>query len=65
MATTTLLVSATCPLCGASVLSVNPRGRVEVESVHPVALGRLGNAGYGLCDGCGVLTDLPVNLTLN
>jgi len=65
MATTMPSISATCPLCGVSVLSVNVLGRVESESVHPVALGRLGNAGYGLCDGCGVLADLPVNLTLN
>lgn len=65
MATTMPSVSATCPLCGACVLSVNVLGRVESEYLHPVALGRLGNTGYGLCDGCGVLADLPVNLTLN
>jgi hypothetical protein len=65
MATTTPFVSATCPLCGASILSVNQRGRVESESLHAVAVGRWGNSGYGVCDGCGVLTNLPANLTLN
>jgi hypothetical protein len=64
MATTMLAVSATCPLCGAPVLAVNGLGRVESDDVHPVALGR-GSAGYSLCDGCGVLADLPANLTLN
>jgi hypothetical protein len=65
MATTMPALSATCPLCGAPVLAVNGLGQVESDDVHPVALGRYGNAGYTLCDSCGVLTDLPTNLTLN
>ena len=65
MATTMLAVSASCPLCGAPVLAVNGLGRVESDDVHPVSLGLRSSAGYTLCDGCGVLTDLPTNLTLN
>jgi hypothetical protein len=65
MATMPAGVSATCPLCGAHVLSVNGLGQVESDDVHPIALGRYSNAGYMLCDGCGVLADLPINLTLN
>lgn len=65
MATTMPAVSVTCPLCGAPVLAVDGFGRVESDDVHPVALSRHGNAGYSLCDGCGVLADLPTNLTLN
>ena len=65
MATTMAAVSASCPLCGAPVLAVNSVGRVESDDVHPVALGRRSSAGYTLCDGCGVLADLPTNLTLN
>ena len=65
MATTMPALSATCPLCGVPVLSVNGIGQVESDEVHPVSLGRHCNAGYTLCDGCGVLTDLPTNLTLN
>lgn len=65
MATSMLAVSATCPLCGAPVLAVDGLGRVQSDDVHPVALGGHGNAGYTLCDSCGVLADLPTNLTLN
>jgi len=61
-------VDSRCPLCGDSVLSVSRSGRVLSDDLHPVALlpKRGGGVqGYTLCDDCGVLTDLPAELTLN
>jgi hypothetical protein len=67
--TTDLLaaVDARCPLCGESILSVDGGGRVTSEDLHPVALYRRGGSGEGymLCDDCGMLADLPTNLTIN
>lgn len=65
MATSMSPISASCPLCGTPVLAVDGLGHVESDETHPVALGRRSTAGYTLCDGCGVLADLPANLTLN
>jgi hypothetical protein len=65
MGTTSLAVSAYCPLCGSSVTSVSAGGRVLAEDLHPIALGGGDARGYTLCDGCGVLADLPTTLTLN
>ena len=67
--TTDLLaaVDARCPLCGESILSVDRGGRVTSEDLHPVALSRRGGSGEGymLCDDCGMLADLPTDLTIN
>lgn len=60
-------IEALCPLCGVSILSVGSGGRVVAEDVHPVALHRRGRFGEGfmLCDECGMLADLPSDVTLN
>jgi len=67
--TTDLLaaVDARCPLCGESILSVDRGGRVTSEDLHPVALYRSGGSGEGymLCDDCGLLAELPTDLTIN
>lgn len=60
-------VDACCPLCGVSILTVGREGTVTAGDLHPVPLhtrGRDGE-GYMLCDDCGVLAELPSNLTLN
>jgi hypothetical protein len=64
MGTLAAAVHACCPLCGAPVLSIARSGRVLEEDVHPIQLNELGR-GYTLCDDCGILADLPSNLTLN
>ena len=60
-------VDARCPLCGDSILSVGRSGRVIAEDLHPVPLYRAPGAaeGYMLCDDCGVLAELPPDITLN
>jgi hypothetical protein len=61
-------VDSRCPLCGESVLTVNRAGRVLSDDLHPIALFAKrggGMQGYTLCDDCGVLADLPSELTLN
>jgi hypothetical protein len=58
-------LQACCPLCGAPVLSVGRSGRVLDEDLHPIQLGDELGRGYTLCDDCGILADLPANLTLN
>ena len=68
MATTTVVgVDARCPLCGCSILSVSGAGRVMAEDLHPIRMHRRGGVGEGymLCDDCGVLAELPPDLTLN
>ena len=64
MGTSFAAVHACCPLCGTPVLSLAPSGRVLDEDLHPIQIGDLGR-GYTLCDDCGVLADLPGDLTLN
>ncbi len=58
---------ARCPLCGSTILSIGRNGRVEAEDLHPVPLYRSRHAGEGymLCDECGVLAELPADITLN
>jgi hypothetical protein len=58
---------ARCPLCGETILSIGRGGRVEAEDLHPVPLYRSRRAGEGymLCDECGLLAELPADLTLN
>ena len=60
-------VDARCPLCGVSILSVSSGGQVLAEDLHPVPLYRRGRFGEGfmLCDECGMLADLPPDVTLN
>jgi hypothetical protein len=65
MGTTIAAVQALCPLCGSPVLSVGRSGRVFSEDLHPIQLGPEFGRGYTLCDDCGVLADLPTNLTVN
>jgi hypothetical protein len=66
MGTSFAAVSACCPLCGSPVLSIGRGGHVLVEEdLHPIQIGREIGRGYTLCDECGVLADLPVDLTLN
>jgi hypothetical protein len=65
MGTTFAAVQAFCPLCGSPVLSIGRTGRVLDEDVHPIQLGPELGRGYTLCDDCGILTNLPSNLTLN
>jgi hypothetical protein len=65
MGASLMAVSARCPLCGSRVLSVNRAGHVLSDALHPVALGRENGSGYTLCEDCGVLADLPSDLTLN
>jgi hypothetical protein len=60
-------VDARCPLCNESILSINSRGRILTEDMHPIPLhthGRQGE-GYMVCDGCGFLAQLTARLPLN
>lgn len=65
MGTSLAAVSAQCLLCGTPVLSVGSGGRVVSEDLHPVVVGPEAGKAFMLCDECGVLADLPTNLTLN
>jgi hypothetical protein len=65
MATVFAPLQARCPLCGSPVLSVGRGGRVEHEDLHPIQLRPDLTRSYTLCDDCGVLADLPTDLTLN
>jgi len=47
------------------VLSIGRSGRVFAEDLHPIPLGPESGRGYTLCDDCGVLANLPTDLTLN
>ena len=65
MGTSFAAIQACCPLCGSPVLSIGRSGRVLDEDVHPIQLGDEPGRGYTLCDDCGILADLPTDLTLN
>ena len=66
MAAVAVAVDARCPVCGSSILAVGRSGRVLTEDLHPIPLHRSrGGEGYMVCDDCGVLAELPANLTLN
>jgi hypothetical protein len=65
MGTTFAAVQALCPLCESPVLSIGRSGRVFAEDLHPIQLGPESGRGYTLCDDCGVLANLPTDLTLN
>jgi hypothetical protein len=62
---TSLAVHALCPLCGSPVLSFGWSGHSLSEDVHFVQVGPEAGRGYTLCDSCGLLADLPTDLTLN
>ena len=68
MATTSVVaMDARCPLCGSPILSFGQGGRVVAEDLHAVPLHRRGGTGEGymVCDDCGVLAEMSVELTLN
>jgi len=65
MATSFAAVQTRCPLCGSPVLSFGRGGQIEREELHPIQLGPDFARSYTLCDDCGILADLPANLTLN
>jgi len=49
----------------AGLRRIGRSGRVFGEDVHPIQLGPDSGRGYTLCDDCGVLANLPTDLTLN
>ena len=59
-------VDARCPLCGCSILSIGRGGHVMSEDLHPIAMHTRGGSGEGymLCDDCGVLAELPSDMSL-
>jgi hypothetical protein len=65
MATSFAALQARCPLCGQPALSVGRGGFVEEDELYAIQLGPDFARGYSLCDDCGVLADLPSDLTLN
>ncbi|HEY7509392.1 MAG TPA: hypothetical protein VIG50_04025 [Vicinamibacteria bacterium] len=69
MATMVAAVDARCPLCGCSILTVGRSGHVTAEDLHPVMTrrhrGSSSMEGYMLCDDCGVLAELPRDMSLN
>jgi hypothetical protein len=69
MATMLATVEAHCPLCGCSILTVGRSGHVMSEDLHPVLTrrhrGTSSMEGYMLCDDCGVLAELPRDMSLN
>lgn len=59
-------LDARCPLCGTAILSVGRGGRVEAGDLHPVPLYKHPRGeGFMLCDDCGMLAELPADVTLN
>lgn len=67
MATFITAVDARCPLCGTHILTIGEDGRVTAEELRPIPIHKGGRSGEGymLCDECGVLAQLPSDLTLN
>jgi len=65
MGATFAVVQAHCPLCQSPVLSVGRSGRVFTKDLHPIQLGPESGRGYTLCDDCGLLANLPSDLTRN
>ena len=58
---------ARCPLCGDTVLSFGRSGQVTAAEMHAVPLYRNRPSGeaFMLCDDCGLLAELPPDITLN
>jgi hypothetical protein len=65
MGGTFIAVQAVCPLCESPVLSVGRSGRGFAGDLHPMQLSLESGRGYALCDDCGVLANLPTDLTRN
>ena len=65
MGTTIAIVRAHCPLCESPVLSVGRSGRVFSEDLRSILLRPESGRSYTLCDDCGVLANLPTDLTRN
>ena len=65
MGATFAAVQAVCPLCESPVWPLGRSGRVFVEDLHPIQLRPESVRGYTLCDDCGVLANLPTDLTRN
>jgi hypothetical protein len=65
MGTSIAALQAQCPLCGSPVLSVSRGGHVTTEDLRLVQIGRDHARGYTLCDDCGILANLPTDLTRN
>jgi hypothetical protein len=65
MATIVPALRAHCPLCGSPVLSVSRNGRAFEDAIHPIRMALDLGLGYTLCDACGMLADMPSDLTLN
>ena len=65
MGTSFAAIQAQCTLCGTPVLSIGRGGRVASDDLHPILLRPEIGRGYTLCDDCGILADLPTDLTLN
>jgi hypothetical protein len=66
MAAFAVPVDARCPLCGTSILSVGRGGRILSDDAHPVSIyANKSCEGFVLCDDCGLLAELPTDLTLN
>ena len=60
-------VETQCPLCDGPMLTVGRGGQVDADEPYAVPLHRRGRFGEGftLCDECGMLADLPPDVTLN
>jgi len=65
MGTTIAAVRTLCPLCGSPVPSAGYSGGLFAEEIHPIQLRPEQDRGYTLCDDCGVLANLPTDLTRN
>jgi len=65
MGTTITAVQGLCPLCGSAVQSFGRSRRAFAEDLRPISLGPELGRSYTLCDDCGLLANLPSNLTLN
>jgi hypothetical protein len=62
MATTMPVLRARCPLCGSPAGEDDARA---LDDLHAIAVGPGLGRGFTLCDACGILADLPADLTLN
>jgi len=59
--------AVTCPPRPIDRMEHPQSGHVTAEDLHPVPLHKRGGSGEGymLCDDCGVLAELPSDITLN
>ena len=60
------VVGATCPLCDSPMVVVSAtEKKVVVFDVRTVPMDQGLRRSYTLCDDCGILADLPKDLTIN